>query len=246
MAAPPTAHYSDQSAFSVRCEWGVSAIDCIAPADVIVIVDVLSFSTCVDIAVSRGAAVLPYRWKDDSAVAFAHKHDAVLASRRDRFSSGYSLSPSSLLAVPAGLRLVLPSPNGSTLAFKAYATGATVIAGCLRNASAVAAWVNRNTHSALVLSAGERWPDGSLRFALEDLLGAGAILSELSGILSPEAQAAAGAFTHARNALPRVLHECASGRELAERGFACDLELAATLNRSDTVPLLRDEAFVHA
>lgn len=240
------AHYFDQSAFSVRCEWGATAIDCIAPADVIIIVDVLSFSTCVDIAVSRGTAVLPYPWKDDSAVAFAREHNAVLASQRDRVCSGYSLSPSSLLAAPAGLRLVLPSPNGSTLAFKARAIGATVIAGCLRNASAVAAWANRHARNVLVLPAGERWPDGSLRFATEDLLGAGAILSELSGTLSPEAQVAASVFAHARNMLPFVFHECASGRELVERGFARDINIAADLNASATVPILQNEAFLRA
>lgn len=89
-------------------------------------------------------------------------------------------------------RLVLPSPNGSAIA---SATAGTVVAACLRNATAVARWLGfrlaDSGTAVTVIAAGERWPDGSLRPALEDLLGAGALLSALcagTGIsASPEA-----------------------------------------------------------
>ena len=102
---------------------------------------------------------------------FAASHDARVAGMRDD-TSAYSLSPHSLLAIPPGTRLVLPSPNGSTLSLT---TGATpTFAGCLRNARAVAEAAHRIGPRVAVIAAGERWrDDGSLRPCFEDQAGAG-------------------------------------------------------------------------
>ena len=134
-----------------------------------VIVDVLSFATCVDIAVGNGASVYQYQWQDASAVAYAHSLGAVLASGSRQRTLGYSLSPSSLLHIPAGTRLVLPSPNGATLSLAAGQL--PTLSGCLRNARAVAQALHRYGRRIGVVPAGERWKDGSLRPAVEDLLG---------------------------------------------------------------------------
>lgn len=53
-------------------------------ADVSVVVDVLSFSTSVTVAVGRGIRVFPYRWKGNRAEDFARENDAVLALGRWR------------------------------------------------------------------------------------------------------------------------------------------------------------------
>ncbi len=43
-------------------EWGLAGVEALAPhSDVMIIVDVLSFTTCVDIAIGRGGVVYPYR-----------------------------------------------------------------------------------------------------------------------------------------------------------------------------------------
>jgi 2-phosphosulfolactate phosphatase len=139
------------------------------------------------------------------------------------------------------MRLVLPSPNGATLSLEAGP--GPVFAGCLRNASAVARAAGAAGKRVLVLPAGERWPDGSLRPCLEDWLGAGAILDALSGPCSPEAETARAAFRALRADLPRVLHDCTSGQELVEAGYAQDVDLAAALNVSDTVPVLLEGAY---
>jgi 2-phosphosulfolactate phosphatase len=236
----------DQSGYEIRFDWGLRGLEALAEAaDVFVIVDVLSFSTCVDVAVSRGAIVLPYPWADDSADGYAAEKHALLASKRRRFEGTYSLAPSSLGEIPAATRLVLPSPNGSELAFRAAAHGA-VFCGCLRNPRAVSSAASRHGQTIAVIAAGERWDDLTLRPALEDLLGAGAIIHALQGNRSPEAEAAQAVFLRFQHSLDATLARCASGRELVARGFAADLRLAAALGVSPTAPILVDREFHRA
>jgi 2-phosphosulfolactate phosphatase len=231
----------DQAEFEVRCEWGEPGAQQLAPlSDVIVIVDVLSFSTCIDIANCRGAIVFPYRWKDASAQEFAASMDAELASERGR--GRYSLSAASLMSLGRGTRLVLPSPHGSALSLM---TGATpTLTGCLRNCRAVAAAAASYGRRIAVLPAGERWRDGSLRPAFEDLVGAGAIISHLPGTPSPEARAAAAVYAAAKSELNRLLKRCGSGKELIERGYAEDVETASAPDVSECVPTLVNGAYI--
>lgn len=230
----------NQRPHAIRCEWGLAGLRaCLSGSDAVVIVDVLSFSTSVDIAVGRGATILPYGGSEAGAEAHAREHAALLAAR-DRHA-GFSLSPASLQALPAGSRLVLPSPNGSTLS---VATGSTpTLAACLRNAAAVSRAASAYGPTVTVIAAGERWPDGGLRFALEDWLGAGAVIHGLPGPRSPEAAAAEAAFLHARSSLLELLRASGSGQELVERGCAADVALAAELNVSVTAPRLLDGAY---
>ena len=76
-----------------------------------------------------------------------------------------------------------------------------------------------------MVAAVERWRQageqtGSLRPAVEDLVGAGAILAALDPAQpSPEAVTAVAAFQAAAPDLGRFLAGCASARELSEQGF---------------------------
>lgn len=237
--------YFDQQEFDVRCEWGERGVEVLAPiSHVVIVVDVLSFSTSVDIAVGRGATVFPFSWKDDRAAEFAAAVRAELADAK-RTPGRLSLSPESLLRIRPGARIVLPSPNGATLTVAAGP--APVLAGCLRNARAVALAAQRFGPKIAVIPAGERWPaDHSLRPAFEDLIGAGAIISYLGGTLSPEATGALAAFQQVKTRLGEHLRQCGSGKELIARGFAEDVNLASQLDASDCAPLLIDGAYVRA
>jgi 2-phosphosulfolactate phosphatase len=228
--------------FELGCEWGLQGVSHLAPvSDAAIVVDVLSFSTAVDIVVANGASVLPYPWKDDSAVRYAEEKQAVLASVA-RSHNQYSLSPSSLRGIPAGSALVLPSPNGSAICFRSASI--PTFAACFRNAMAVAEFVAARYGRVAVIPAGERWDDDSLRPCWEDWVGAGAVLSLLRGSRSPEAESAIAAFESARGDLRARLFGCVSGRELVERGFGCDVELAAELGVSNSVPMLVGDRFI--
>ena len=242
-----------QIEYELLCEWGWRGAAQLAQAsDVVIIVDVLSFSTAVDIAVSNGAMVFPYGAPDNSLADYALLRGAQVA-QAIRSHSGYSLSPASLTGIEAGYRLVLSSPNGGALSretgllsYQDSSQPAIILTACLRNATAVARAANDSGATIAVIPAGERWPDGSLRPSLEDWLGAGAVLSALRGRPSPEARVAVSAFRELRNDLGPALRGCYSGQELLERGFARDLELAAELDVSLTVPCLCDGAFAPA
>ena len=155
-----------------------------------------------------------------------------------------------MLAAPQLERLVLPSPNGSSISVDLAGSGATVVGAGLRNRAAVARWLAPRLGSGsrlAVVAAGEHWPDGSLRPAVEDLWGAGAVLAALGDLgvagLSPEAEQAAAAFTVAKSALGDRLRASGSGRELDAIGFGDDVRVAGELDVSDVVPVLDVDAF---
>ena len=230
----------DQSEFDIRCEWGEHGVSLLSPiSDVVIIVDVLSFSTCVDVATSRSAVIFPYGNRDESARTFALSIQAELANPRSWH--GYSLSPQSMMHIPEGTRLVVCSPNGARLSL---ATGNTVtLCGCLRNASAVARTAQQLGRKIAVIPAGEKWEDGSLRPSFEDLVGAGAILTHLKGSQSPETLIAIAAYQHVQSSLLASMMQSVSGKELIELGFEEDIKLASELNISSCSPILVDGAY---
>lgn len=249
------AHDVSQSDFAYRFGWGPDGLEELAPGcDVVVVVDVLRFTTAVSAAVEVGATVFPYRWRDESAAEYAAARAAVLAGRRELGEP--SLSPTDLLRLEPATRIVLPSPNGSTIAFVASKLDVPfVLAGSIRNATATARRARALAHHGAigVIAAGERRGqlDGPLRPAVEDLIGAGAVLAALdpSGAASaprssPEALAARAAFVAAKPSLEATLLACASGRELVRLGWDDDVRAAAELDTTRLAAQLVDDAFV--
>ena len=230
-----------QTDFDVRFDWGSAGVRSVEVGSTVVIVDVLRFTTAVESATSCGAAVFPYRWRDESADEFARSIGAHLAGGND--PNCLSLSPLSLFRLRPADNVVIPSPNGSTCAVIAAEKNSTVLAGCLRNVAAIGEYLREIESPITVIACGELWPDGTLRPSLEDLLGAGAILAELGGRISPEARAAVWAWNGARTDVESVIRECASGKELVAKGHLSDVIYASEVNSSRAVPVLVNGAF---
>lgn len=246
----------------IQLAWGRRGAQAAAErGDILVVVDTLRFSTAAATAVHHGAVIYPCPVDEALATALAqriggevalHRHTPVAPTSA---SARFSLSPRTYLAVEPGTRVVLPSPNGATCCQYGPRTPALLV-GALVNAHAVAGAVahlltaptQQQQLDVTVLACGERWrlpaEEGVLRFALEDYLGAGAVLATLSALpfsQTVEAQACGATFRALREQLEATLWECESGQELRTKGLGEDVRHAAQLNVYDTVPVLRGE-----
>jgi hypothetical protein len=107
----------------------------------------------------------------------------------------------------------VPAPDHST-------------AGTLERAAELGAWALAEQQRLggrfriAVIAAGVERPDGSLRFAVEDLLAAGAIIDAIAEVgidhQSPEAAAAAAAYTGLRTATRHLISASETARELRD------------------------------
>ncbi|PCI86150.1 MAG: hypothetical protein COB24_10610 [Hyphomicrobiales bacterium] len=218
----------------IHVEWGAAALN--AKADIVVIVDCLSFSTATTVATAKGARVFPFGLQGEVA-AFAEAMAVVCAQRRSL--GGLSLSPATLTRLGKDDAIILPSPNGAHLTL--YADAPIVIAGCLRNARAVADFINiSGVKNVQFVAAGERWQHGGLRPAFEDWIACGAVLNQLNGILTAEAGAAAASFRWAEPQLQQMMKNCLSGQELTAQNFEQDVDWASELSTANHVPIVRE------
>jgi 2-phosphosulfolactate phosphatase len=237
--------------FRCRLDWGLRGVQSAADrGDIVVVVDVLSFSTTAVTAVHHGVTVYPCAWEDDpeqlvkkvGAKIAVHRLEAVKADGL------YSLSPLSFIDAPKSLSVVVPSPNGATC-LRTARHAPHVFSAALVNATATAHVINnlldQSELAVTVIACGEQWvehtEEGRLRFALEDYLGAGAILSQLNEERSPEAMVCVAAFQQAQPHLEYTLLNCGSGIELCEKGFRDDVKHAAKLDLYDAVPMFQDD-----
>lgn len=213
-----------------------------ARGEIVVIVDTLSFSTTVVTAVSRGVRVYPCTAQDEAgSIAQALGAEASVRRAEVPTRGRFSLSPLSFERAEAGARVVLASPNGGGCCRAARGAADVWIAG-LVNASAVAAALDREDRATTIIACDELGADGSRRPALEDRLGAGAILAASHRPRDPAAEEAVAAFREHRAHLCEVLLGCESGEELIESGCREDVLRAVALDRFGVVPVLEDAA----
>ncbi len=243
-----------QQPWRCRLEWGHrGAAAATARSDVLVVVDTLSFSTAVATALHCGVTIYPCLPKEKERLAKEVGAETAVRRQDVPDKGRFSLSPATFLSSEPGAKVVLDSPNGAACCVVAQAAPCVVV-GSFVNAQSVAGFASSRLRAVdqavTVLACCERWNtpvEGEvIRFAVEDWLGAGAILSHLSFDKSPEAQVCEAAFRGVRDRLEEVLLNCGSGVELREKGYAADVQHAARINRYGVVPLLVEGRFVDA
>jgi 2-phosphosulfolactate phosphatase len=225
----------------------------------LVIVDTLSFSSAVVTAVAGGGLIYPCALNEDAAAVAAELGGEVAVPRRQvPFFRRFSLSPLTYLNLVAGTKVVLASPNGATCS-QYEREVPYLFVGTLLNAAALASTLNHLLETTdlnlTIIACGERWEvsstsasaagavfgeeDSGVRFAIEDYLGAGALLSYLHCEKSPEARVCEAAFHSVQGELAELLWNCESGRELREKNYGSDVKHAARLNLYQAVPVMR-------
>jgi len=159
------------------------------------------------------------------------------------FDHGNSPAEFSRLAL-AGRGAILATSNGTRLLAE-LAEAPAVLVGCLVNRTAAAQIAlevaqEQGLEIAVVCSAAH----GGTTFALEDALGAGAIVNAALTV-APELDAgdaarfARDAFVTAERDLPAAVASAYHAKELIEAGFEEDVAYCARLDVSTVVPLLR-------
>lgn len=240
-----------------RChlEWGAEgARQAGERGDIVVVVDTLSFSTAVITAVQRGAVVYPCPEGED-ARTLARQVGAEVAVARHRVPAEgkYSLSPQTYTAIEAGARIVLPSLNGGGCV-RAAEQAPYVLIGALVNAAAVAERLSMQMResdmNATIVACGEIESNSTgrtyLRMAVEDYLGAGAVLAQLASKLTVEARVCREAFMSCREDLKAIMGGCRSALDLRERGYGEDVDWAARQDSCRSVPVLTNGLLRHA
>jgi 2-phosphosulfolactate phosphatase len=246
--------FFDQSPYKCRVEWGRrGAREAAERGDIIIIVDVLSFSSTVITALSNGAIIYPYpRTLDGKKFAEKIGGEFILGRAEAAQIGAPTLSPVSFGQDHTNKKYVLTSLNGAYCTWIASQVPALLI-GSLLNAESVAVAANllqkQTKANITVIPCGEQWEgsreyEDTLRPAIEDYLGAGAILSHLEGKKSPEAEFCMTSFLHSKDKLNNFIWDCGSGRELRGRGYEADVKHCSRLNIYTTVPLLNNDHFI--
>lgn len=197
----------------------------------VVVLDVLRATTSMTAALSAGVEEIRVFGDVESArkAAGAYGGAKVLCGEVGCLPpAGFDLgnSPGAFGAEHAG-RVVFMSTTNGTRAIIAAREAKRVLVGALVNAEAVARAAERAAGDVTLLCAGTNG-----QVAMEDLIGAGAILAAMRGVEleSDVARVAVRLFEGARGDLLGALAEAQGGRNVVAVGLEADVAFAARLN----------------
>ncbi len=206
---------------------------------VVVVFDVLRATTTMTAALAAGVGEIRIFDSIDAARSAAQQTvGAILCGERNCLAPpGFDLGNSPGVFKPSahgGKTLFMATTNG-TRAVLAGAQGKQALIGALVNAAAVAQRLGSLAPDVTLLCAGT---DGQP--AMEDLLGAGAVIDALWAqteleLENDSARMAQRLFRACRADLPAALADSAGGKNVSAAGLAADIDLASRL---DSIPIV--------
>ncbi|MDZ4171463.1 MAG: 2-phosphosulfolactate phosphatase [Methanobacteriaceae archaeon] len=204
--------------------------------DVSIMVDVLRASTTICVALDHFQEIIPVV-SPGKANKIAFEKKAILAGeRRGVTIEGFDTGNSPIeIQKFNGEILVLTTSNGTRIMDKMESK---VLVGCFTNAKAVAkAAKNLATSEIELVMAGVEG-----RFAIEDFLGAGEILSNMQNEKLDEYARAAVISSENNETVHREVLNSRSSKRLNEIGFGNDVEFCLKRNISKNVPLYTEHS----
>lgn len=210
----------------------------------VVVFDVLRASTTITAALSAGVKEIRLFADVHLARQAAAKfdHEAILCGEvgclpPDGFDLGNS--PEGFSQSHAGQVVFMGTTNG-TRAVLAASKAKVVMIGAIVNAAAVAAELSTLGLDVTMLCAGTNG-----QVAMEDVLGAGAVISELqsrsiTALASDKARIARRLFEAVQTNLPRELRDTQGGQNVLSAGLETDIDYAARLNHLSVIGVVRN------
>ena len=167
----------------VGVEWGLQGALNYAPSvDAIVVVDVLSFSTSVTVAVGRGAQVWPHPG-GPGARQLADEIDGLLAGRRTLTTARRCRRPRCSTCPPArGSSCRRPTAGRSRIPLRRNRVG-SLPGRCATPRRSVATWPRSLTiETVVIVPAGERWPTTRCGWPTRTWSAPGAIIARMMAV----------------------------------------------------------------
>lgn len=205
----------------------------------VVLVDVLRSSSTIIAALNNGAeAVIPFANIGEMMrvrIAQRNRSDMVLVGERHgMMPSGfdYNISPLDMTTENIGGKTVLYSSTNLTRVLRKVRNGHQIIVGSISNAKATATHLRSIGHNVTIIPCGS-----THRTAIEDIVGAGAIVNSLMIKSLPDsALIAVGLYKTPE--WRTLVKEGRTAKQLCKIGFEKDVDYCLSPNITSVVPVL--------
>lgn len=211
---------------------------------IVVVTDILRATSCMTTGIAEGLQhIKPVAGLNECA-ALKNEGYITAAERNGRKVEGFDMgnSPYSYMDKHLKGKKVATTTTNGTLAITKSVTAEQVIIGSFLNLTAVSNYLTAQQKDVIIHCAG--WKGN---FSLEDSLYAGALIEQMAAKVSPGDDAAFSTLTlyqSAKNNLLETVLGSAHAKRLANHNITKDIEFCCTIDRYDSIPVLKNGVLV--